>query len=435
MYGVSINDLVSLNVEYEDSIYIDDIERYQLIKINEIWKDSFKTIPYYEKLMKANRIPKTFNSISEFKEFIPVTTRNIIKENIDNLCFPTPRYDFMRVTGGSTSEPIQIPAWSSELNRVRHTTHLGRFWYGIRPGDRLFLFWGHSHLLGIGIKGKFNALLRKFKDYLNNYYRFSCYDLSTKNLLEAGKEIIKRKPNFILGYSYSLDRLARENAKKNIDFSSLNLKVIIAAAESFPFEDSQEVISSTFGTNIAMEYGSVETNLIAHTHPSGGYWVFWKDCFLEAIESNGVFELLVTTLYRRKTPLFRYKIGDCIKYDKSSVISDSGSIIRFSSVVGRSNNPVILKSGKKLHSEIVSHIVRDNKGVNGYQFVCSNRSIKLNLIIAESSKSKSKIAAIELNIRNKALKVDKEFSDTLQVSVVEELQQSISGKTPMVVYS
>ena len=36
MYGVSINDLVSLNVEYEDSIYIDDIERYQLIKINEI---------------------------------------------------------------------------------------------------------------------------------------------------------------------------------------------------------------------------------------------------------------------------------------------------------------------------------------------------------------------------------------------------------------
>lgn len=311
---------------------------------------------------------------------------------------------------------------------------MGKFWYGVSPGDKLFLFWGHSHLLGKGIKGRLNSILRLGKDFIQNYTRYSCYDLSSENLRKAGKKILETRPDYIIGYSQSLDRLARENSYIKNDLSLLNIKVIIAAAESFPFDDSEQIISEVFGAPIAMEYGSVETNLIAHTHPLGGYLTFWKDHLLETVENNGTAEVVVTSLYPRKTPLFRYKIGDSINYDSDSIISDSGSVIKFSSVIGRNNNPVILPSGRKLHSEVVSHIVRDNNDIIGYQFICKKKEIRLNIVVTKNFTHPSKFKLIESNIKSKALRVDREFSDSLKISVVDYLHQSVSGKNPMVIY-
>jgi phenylacetate-coenzyme A ligase PaaK-like adenylate-forming protein len=182
-----------------------------------------------------------------------------------------------------------------------------------------------------------------------------------------------------------------------------------------------------------MEYGSVETNLIAHTHPSGGYWVFWKDYFIESIDSEFGNEVFVTSLYGRKTPLFRYKIGDCINFDKTSIISSHGSVIKFSSVSGRSNKPIILMSGKKLHSEVVSHIVRDNKKITGYQFICKKDSI--HLCLTTNYQFKNSIKSLSSGIKLKASKINSELSDNLQISIVEKLEQNIAGKTPMVIYN
>jgi phenylacetate-coenzyme A ligase PaaK-like adenylate-forming protein len=244
--------------------------------------------------------------------------------------------------------------------------------------------------------------------------------------------ILKIKPDYIIGYSHSLDRLARSNSLIKDKFSVLNIKVVIGAAESFPFNDSIKVISDTFGTKVAMEYGSVETNLIAHTHPSGGYWAFWKDYFIETIDSEFGNEVFITSLYSRKTPLFRYKIGDCINFDKKSIITNNGSVIKFSSVNGRSNKPIILMSGKQLHSEVVSHIIRDNKKITGYQFICKKDSV--HLCLTTNNQFKDSIDILFSDIKHKASKINSELSDNLQISIVDKLEQTIAGKTPMVIY-
>lgn len=434
MFGVSRINLQKLDKEYMSRIKENKIEEYQLNKLNQIWKNSVETIPHYMNLVNNHNIPKTFDTLSQYINCVPFLTKTIIKNNIEKICYPYPSSDFFRITGGSTSEPMQIPAWKSEIKYTRLTTHLGKLWYGVYPGDKLFLFWGHSHLLGKGFSGKINAIIRLCKDVIQNYTRYSCYDLSKNNLLEAGRKILTTRPDYIIGYSQSLDRLARTNIHLKNKLSSLNLKVIIAAAETFPFKDSEKIVSEVFGTNVAMEYGSVETNLVAHTHPSGGYITFWKDYLLETVDNNGANEVVLTSLYPRKTPLFRYKIGDCINFDAASTISESGSVIKFSSVIGRTNNPVILPSGRSLHSEVVSHICRDMKDIVSYQFVCKEKDILLNLIIKETNNSSLNLNKIELNIKNKALKIDKEFHDLLKISVVNNLFQSASGKNPMVIY-
>ena len=92
----------------------------------------------------------------------------------------------MRTTGGSTSEPIQLAAWKSELDYANADVWLARSWFGIDPGDKLFLIWGHSHQLGRGIPGKVNAIRREMKDVVLGYHRASAYDLSEKAMRRAG---------------------------------------------------------------------------------------------------------------------------------------------------------------------------------------------------------------------------------------------------------
>ena len=59
----------------------------------------------------------------------------------------------MRITSGSTGQPIQMPAWKSEFKYLKLSNSLGRKWQ--YPGDRLFLFggmvicWGLSGILAI----------------------------------------------------------------------------------------------------------------------------------------------------------------------------------------------------------------------------------------------------------------------------------------------
>ena len=143
MFGVSLTDLRKLNKEYINGIKEKEIEFYQLNKLNEIWKHSVERIPYYMNLVSTHNLPKTFDTLAQYMNNVPFLTKEIIQNNTDEICYPYPKYDFHRITGGSTAEPVQIPAWKSETKYTRTTTHLGKFWYGVYPGDKLFLFWGH----------------------------------------------------------------------------------------------------------------------------------------------------------------------------------------------------------------------------------------------------------------------------------------------------
>ena len=131
--------------------------------------------------------------------------------------------------------------------------------------EQIVSFWGHGHLLGHGLSGILERFKRAVKDKIQNYVRYSCYDLTKNNLLMAGDAIIREKPDYIIGYSTALDQLASVNIHRKHEFSKLNIKVVIGTAENFPFSDSRDVISDVFYSPVAMEYGSVETNLIAHT--------------------------------------------------------------------------------------------------------------------------------------------------------------------------
>ena len=396
---------------------------WQLNRLNELWRDIVLRSPYYARLHAQRALPARFSSWTEYSRTIPCLGRAELARAVCDMRLRGERADYSRTTGGSTSEPIQLPSTRGEDTVTGARTWYARSWFGVEPSDRLFLLWGHSHLLGTGLRGWLGAGRRALKDACLGYLRHSAYDLSDASLRRAGRSILRHGPRYIVGYSVALHRLAHVNRDLARDFHDLGLKVVIATGESFPFPNSAERISAVFGAPVAMEYGAVETGIIAHQDGSGTFRIFWDTCRIEAVESSaqpGAHEIVVTTLYPRLVPLLRYRLGDLVGWDPAT-----GDLARgFTRIVGRCNDVITVADGKPVHSEAFSHVLRDMQQIEAFQVTRrADREIVIEYV-ADSpltgeavSRAKERLARVEAGLA------------TAEFRQVPHLQMSIAGKT------
>jgi phenylacetate-CoA ligase len=399
----------------------------QLELLNSAWASASKSIPFYANM--AQRIGKAggFNSLDEYIELIPVMMKSDIS---DIKARAAVNYDVMRFTGGSTGKPLSIPLWTIEDAHVRDATLIGRFWNGIVPGSSACLIWGHSHLLGAGFKGWCNAQVRWLKDQALGYTRISAYDLSDDALERMSQSLSTLQFDYVIGYSRALDILARYKLSRCHRWLG-GKKTVIATAEALPFEDSRRVIETAFEAPLAMEYGAVETGPIAYTVNGNGYRVLWWKYFIECMNTPGSEgEILVTSLYPRAMPLFRYAIGDRLGWVTRQLNSGLG-VLSFDTLIGRSNTPVIMPSGRKLHSEAVSHVFRLFPSVGQYQLECHADYI-IGKYVAAVDLSQQDI----VQIKDMCTKIDPEFGEVFRLERcrIEDLTQAQSGKIPFVTY-
>lgn len=408
---------------YEKHWTPDAIREWQLDQFNGQWQLIYRSVPYFQRLQQEKNLPTRFSTWQEFREIMPIMDRKTVQNDREALTSRTQAADFWRTTGGSTAEPLQIPTWYSEREFATKDMWYGRSWFGVAPCDKLFLIWGHSHLLGSGFQGWLNGGKRRLKDALLGYYRYSAYDLSERGLLEAAEALLEFQPAYVIAYAVALDRFTRVNRRHQAAFHRLGLKVAIATAESFPRADSAQLIAEVFGCPVVMEYGAVETGPIAHQRPGGQYSVFWRHYFLEGQESEhlpGAYEILVTSLYPRCLPLVRYRVGDLI----SGNPNDEHFMQEFESVTGRCNDLVVLRNDRVVHSEAFTHIVKDCSSILGYQVIQSgDGDITLNYV-AEKPLGSGEMA----EIRRRLNKINSELA-RISIERVESLEQTIAGKT------
>ncbi len=170
---INSKELNKLKEEYQNTLH-NQIGEYQLRQLNLLWQEAYSTIPYYRELKTQQKLPGVFESLEQYISEMPILTKTIL-QNPTILTYSRNRpIDYYRITGGSTASPIQIPAWKSERKSTHLVPWVGRSWYHIHPKDKLFLYWGHSHLLGSGIRGKLNGFIREIRDFFQNYVRYSC---------------------------------------------------------------------------------------------------------------------------------------------------------------------------------------------------------------------------------------------------------------------
>ncbi|MBW7905787.1 MAG: hypothetical protein LC135_00225 [Phycisphaerae bacterium] len=407
---------------------LDDAARRsrQLAAFNRLWPHICVDVPYYAGLARAHSLPREFVSWEQFAAALPVMTRDVVRREGARLHDTSRPPEWWRTTGGSSAQPLQLPAWESERVATGPDLWVGRGWYGLRPSDRALLLWGHRHLLGEGFKARLRGLDRRLRDYLAGYCRQSAYDLRPQALRRVGDALLHCCPAYVLGYSVALDLFARANADRAADFAQLRLKAVIATAEGLPAADSAALLERTFGAPLAMEYGAVETNLIAHTTPAGGYEVFWNTHFVEAAEPgpNGGRIVRITSLFPRCMPLVRYELGDEIELCNAA--DDGVGVLRFERVIGRCNTFLLLHDGTRIHSEAITHCVAAIPDVASYQAVQEGDAIALNYTAA-APLTAERVAALR-----RALARVHPLLGEIGVNRVERHRQTVAGKTPMI---
>lgn len=397
----------------------------QLAAFNATWARVRTTVPYYQDLAQSRRLPEAFRAWPEVIEKLPVLNRPVIQEHGPRLASTERPAEWWRMTGGSTAEPIQIPAWHSENADQSPNGWLARSWFGIQPNDRCFAIWGHSHLLGTGLKGQINRRIREWKDWALGYYRFSAYKLDDASLRQAGDLLLRFRPQYVFGYSVALDRFARVNAARAADFARLGLKVAIGAAEGFPAPDSRELLGRVLGCPVAMEYGSVEASWLAHSTPAGDHQAFWNSYFIEALDrgASGGRIVRITSLTPRCFPLIRYEIGDELDLGGHEGVGVS----RFARVLGRCNDYLMLADGSRVHSELITHCVRSCPEVLGYQAVQDGHDVRIH-VTTKHPLADETIAAIQVRLQKLHASLR-----NVPIERVAALHRTIAGKTPIVV--
>jgi phenylacetate-coenzyme A ligase PaaK-like adenylate-forming protein len=412
---------------YEKERSRESVLEWQLSQFNQLWPSVLKNVPYYQMLAAKKKLPVSFSSWDEFKEKIPFMDRQTLKNQAANLTNRIKPVEDWRMTGGSTGEPLRIPIWKSEEKYAAADFWYSRSWFGITPADKLFLLWGHSHLLGRGLTGWWNGRIRILKDFLFGYYRHSAYDLSTTSLRKAAEAILKFRPAYLLGYAAALDLFARANQDFEKEFHTLRLKAVIATAESFPNPEGRSFISKVLGCPVIMEYGAVETGPLAHERSLEEYSVFSRHYFLEGISSTeamGAYEVMATSLFPRCLPLIRYRLGDLIFPNSKDGINQG-----FKSVLGRSNEAVSLSDGTLVHSEAFAHALRACRSIMGYQIVQTNGKIAVNYLSQIQMEEKE---ILEIHRR---LRTIHPLLEKTSLNRVHSLEKTPAGKTKRVSFS
>jgi phenylacetate-coenzyme A ligase PaaK-like adenylate-forming protein len=397
----------------------------QLELLNRQWRCVVRDVPYYAHLHRDKGLPEEFRTLEEFTQSVPITRRQDVQEQLRERTSTGRAAEWFRITGGSIAAPVQLPAWRSENEAIRFDIWVARSWYGIDPASRLFLLWGHSHLLGTGWRAWIKARRLELSDRMLGYHRYSAYDLRPAVLERASDALLRFRPAYLLGYSTALDLFARANEGRRDELRRCGLRVVVATAESFPASDSAERLRDLFGCPVAMEYGAVETGPIAYTRPEGGFRVFWRSNLVEAIGEGSRRRVLVTSLYPRAFPLMRYEIGD--EVDLDSTESETTGLSTFGRVVGRCNDYAELPDGTVVHSEAFSHAVRSCSAIRGYQILQTGSEIRLRIATVRPL-----VDAEIAGIRDRLRRIHSALG-AIPFDTVESLDQTVAGKTRMVV--
>ncbi|MCR5414804.1 MAG: hypothetical protein K6F50_08810 [Kiritimatiellae bacterium] len=405
----------------------EQIEAYQVERFNVIWNCARNSVPFYQRWQRKFRLPDAIRSLSELRDW-PILDksdlRNLGEFERKDAVLP---HSYI-ITAGSTGVPVRLPSWPDWSTGVSQT--VGRRAYGVNPGDRVFLLWGHEHLYGYGLRRRFNILKRHVKDWLSNWCRESAYDLGFERMTEAYARFSRQQPACVIGFSPAILAFVRQNAVHKGEYKALKAVVCTAG----PLSASEKVeISEFFDAPVCMEYGSVECGVMAYTQPSDGlYHTFWHTHLLQCAEDkNGCAKNIVTRLVECYVPIIRYDIGDYLELRGPYGSFDENSVLTIKDVMGRPSEMLKFSCGVSFFGALVGDCVKQVPAVIASQIaVDADKNILEIRVVANG-----RIGDAEKNLIRSRFQAIVSNSEQLNLTVrqVDELWVNAGGKPPRIV--
>lgn len=343
------------------------IQSYQLQCINAAWRHANCHVPFCRALFADKRIPASFTSLEEYSELMPILSKETVRRNSHMLLSQRPKPGRWISTSGATGTPAQV-YWENERYIDVTRSHV-RFLdnWGIDLMDRTAVLWGQNDPMS-GFAGYLARLRRPVEDYLRNRLRLSAYHLDPKDLSNYLDRIEKYQPALLYGYSSAAYLLAVEALRRARRMWSL--KAVVVTNEPL-HPQMARTIEEAFNVPCVREYSATEAGMIAGDDDDRNCRVREDMVMVETIPADhGNYRIVVTVLNNQSFPLFRYDIGDLTDNKLQEPPIGFATIGR---VMGHANDFVVAKTGRLVHPEGLSHVVKHSPEISRFHAHQSNR--------------------------------------------------------------
>ncbi len=341
----------------------------------------FNNVPYYQELSKKLDIkPQDIKTIQDLS-YLPILTREDVKENINGFIYKNDKKHKNSRTGGTTGKPLQFTI--SNDSNYRGTALLYNGWSraGYQLGDKLLLFAGGSIVSKPDMRSKIANLTR-------NYHSETSFNITDEKLEIICKYIISKKPLYIRGYASAITILADyflANGYKNH-----SIKAVFTTAEPL-LMSQRDIISTAFQAPVFDNYGLQDGGVSAYEcDEHNGMHIDTFRSIMEICDENGCpvpfgteGRIIATDLYNYAFPFIRYDTGDLAVADNTPCPCGNTSP-RLIKITGRSADVLNFNTHKISGSGIT--VLMGKTSVDYYKVVQKNsRKVEIHLLFSDNN--------------------------------------------------
>jgi len=401
-----------------------NLQRKKLFKLIQY---ASQNIPYYQRVIQEHQISFSEDTIfADLKKF-PLLTKDIIRNNFDQLYKFRDHTYYRNTSGGSTGEPAIFYQDRDYFTWGLATKILFDEWTGRKIGEPMVKLWGSlSDVLrsGQGFKGY-------LRQQLYGVTILSTSRMAEKDMYKYVQRINKIKPYLIFAYTNSIDEFAHFIRKHHLSIYSPQA-IMTSAGVLYPEVCAR--IERVFQAPVFNRYGSREVGDIAcNCEKSEGLHLIPDIHYLEIVDDEGkevklgeAGNIIVTLLTNYTMPLIRYKIGDRgILSDKDCKCGHGLPLLE--KVVGRITGNFKNKLGDYISGGLFFSLFYFIENIKQFQVIQETIDyISINLVVIDKTKLKD---------------MDKDFKEINQIiwkamgndtkikyNIVDEIKPSPSGK-------
>jgi phenylacetate-CoA ligase len=333
-------------VEYFNKLPLEEIQRFQLERIRFLLVYVSKNVPYYEQLFKEIGLDSPQNLNWDDYARIPLLTKDIIREEQENLISRQFKESELRktATGGTTASPIPFYSDWNSMYRKRSATIAFDKWLGYKPGFQSAYLWQARQDM-IDLKG----LKQKILNTLVHRNLFLAGSPLDELIMEKYYQKLKAlSPKLLQAYPGPLEIFAQFLIDNGYH---LDIPAISTTAEPL-YDHQSRLIEKVFGGKPFNWYGAREAGRIAsECKEHNGMHINAYGLYLEINQASygekGFGSIILTDLWNIGMPMLRYEIGDVgIMTDKPCACGCQ--LPRLKDMYGRVNDTFVNSKGQKI---------------------------------------------------------------------------------------
>ena len=340
----------------------EQIEQYQMHKLQALLDFSYQHVPYYHRLFDSLGMkPTDFHSTADLQR-LPILTKEIIWREGSNMYADIPQKGVkLASTSGSSGHPVVL----RKTKQAREIEQALMYRYksngGIDPNERSLLIWGgHSRAFAGGLKNK-------IKQWLLNECFYDTYQITDSVIPKIISTLDTGKITYLRGYTSSIYYVAQQILLKGLHYE---IPFVSVSAEKL-LDAQRTIIERAFGFNLFNQYGCGECGAIAYEcKEHNGLHHNFEHSVLEVIDDNyfpsKTGRVILTNLDNYAMPLIRYENGDVVTLSDQKCSCGRQSLL-IKKIEGRTYDIFYGENGKKIHTGLMDEALLNIELLNKYQ--------------------------------------------------------------------